>query len=93
MSKSSDRPRRRSVYKRPQVHEADRQIHDAVAECVQLATELNETPAEFVDRHIKELITQGWLPDDAEQVGARAIGVLNAMSLPATPKLRPRKRR
>jgi hypothetical protein len=62
---------------------SDQRIHDAVAECVQHAAEENGTAAEFVFRHVQQLITAGWKQEDAEVVGSRAIAVLNVMRRPA----------
>ena len=84
MSRRSDPddPRRPNRIKPPDVDKTDQRIHDAVAECVQQAAEENGTTAEFVFRHVQQLIQQGWNPDDAELVGSRALGVLNAMNHP-----------
>ena len=71
-----------------EVDPSDRRIHEAVAELVQEAAEQNGTAAEFVYQHVQELIQGGWKREDAEQVGSRAIGVLNAMKLPTHLNLR-----
>jgi cation transport regulator ChaC len=84
MSRQSgqDDPRRPNRIKPPDVDQADHRIHDAVAECVQQAAEENGTTAEYVFRHVQQLIQQGWKTEDAELVGSRALGVLNAMNHP-----------
>ena len=84
--KRGGRPRPRPTIIMPmEIHQSDRCIHDAVAELVQYAAQQNGTAAEFVYQHVQELIQEGWTREDAEQVGSRAITVLNAMKLP--PKL------
>jgi hypothetical protein len=60
-------------------------MHEAVGDCVQFAIEEDGRAAEFIFRHVQELIGQGWRLEDAELVGARAIGVLNAMRQPPSP--------
>lgn len=82
-SHEEDQPRRRpNRIKPPAVDKADQRIHDAVAECVQQAAEENGTTAEFVLKYVRQLIQQGWKAEDAEQVGSRALGGLNAMKHP-----------
>ena len=71
-----------------EIHQSDRCIHDAVAELVQQAAEQNGTAAEFVYQQVQQLIQEGWIREDAEQVGSRAIAVLNAMRLPPHLSLR-----
>ena len=65
-----------------ELHQSDKQIHEAVAELVQYAAQQNGTAVEFVYQQVQELIQEGWKQEDAEQVGSRAIAVLNAMKLP-----------
>lgn len=86
MVRANTQPRRRPTqHQPPQVVLSDQHIHDAVAECVQHAADENGTAADFVYRHVQLLITQGWKSEDAELVGSRAIGVLNAMRRPPAP--------
>ena len=82
MTQTPDQPRRRpSHFASAEVNKSDQRIHDAVAECVQLAFG-QDSPASFVYRYVQELVTDGWTRQDADLVGSRAIGVLNAATLP-----------
>ena len=82
MRKSRGQPRPLPSQCKPaEVDKSDQRIHDAVAECVQLAFG-QDSPAAFVYRYVQELVTSGWTRQDADLVGSRSIGVLNASSLP-----------
>jgi hypothetical protein len=52
---------------------------------VQQAAEQNGKAPDFVYRYVQGLVNQGWKPEDAQLVGSRAIGVLNAMKQPPSP--------
>ena len=86
MSKPPNRPHAWPAPKPVCVDKSDRRIHDAVADCVNLAYGEGERAAQFVFEHVQGLIKQGWTKDDAEQVGSRAIGVINATNLRPSPE-------
>ena len=72
--------------KRVQVDKSDQRIHDAVVDCVNLAAGEGERAAQYVFQYVQELIKQGWTQAVAEQIGSRAIGVINAINLPPSPE-------
>ena len=71
--------------KSAEVVRSDQRIHDAVAECVQQASEEKGKAANFIYQYAQWLIKEGWKPEDAQLVGSRAVGVLNAMNAPPSP--------
>ena len=82
---TKDHPRPRSNHNSRPLYVEPNRINDAVHDCVQLAYG-QKSPAAFVYRYVQELVTSGWTRQDADQVGSRAIGVLNAATLPPTKK-------
>ena len=83
MDHRPDRPGSRlTATLRPVVDPSDEGIHNAVSDCIQNAAD-DPNPLAIIRRYVQWLIGQGWNQEMAEQVGSRAIVVMNAMHPPS----------
>ena len=73
---------RQTAMLRAVVYPSAQGIHNAVADCIQNATD-DPHPLAVIRRYVQQLIAQGWNQEQAEQVGSRAIVVMNAMNRPS----------